>query len=66
MSSKTNTFPIEKLKKAPIRFGGFGNLFKHTHTHSINLFTRFRAEDKAFFATEQGRPVSLWRRGFES
>lgn len=34
MSSKTNTFPIEKLKKAPIRFGGFGNLFKHTHTHT--------------------------------
>ena len=34
MCSKSNRFLSEKAKKTPIKFGGFGNLFKHTHTHT--------------------------------
>lgn len=37
-------FPTKKTKKTPIKFGGFGNLYKHTHSHRpsphINLRTR--------------------------
>jgi len=49
MSYKSNTFPSAKTKKTPIKFGGFGNLFKHTHTFSPPVgslyFTRPRAGD---------------------
>ena len=34
MCSKSNRFPVENAKKTQIKFGGFGNLFKHTHTHT--------------------------------
>ena len=35
MSSKPNIFPTFTLKKTPIKFGGFGNLFTHTHIHRL-------------------------------
>ena len=60
MPYKTNRFPTEKTQKTPIKFGGFGNLFKHTHTHthSINPSVRFFARQfTAFFAYRQGKPV---------
>ena len=52
MLSKPNNFLTFNMKKTPIKFGGFGNLYKHTHTHThththiqlINPSTRlFRA-----------------------
>ena len=48
MCSKTNKFSTEKTKETPIKFGGFGNLFKHTHILTANrlpLFTRPLAGD---------------------
>ena len=44
MSSKSNKFSASDPKKTPIKFGGFGNLYKHTHTFNlISLPSRLRA-----------------------
>ena len=62
MPYKSNRFPTEKAKKTPIIFGGFGNLFKHTHTHThiltdnrLLLFTRPHAGDNLRLFLQLGK-----------
>jgi len=70
MCSKSNKFPAEKMKKTPIKFGGFGNLFKHTHiltASRLPLFTRPHAGDnlRLFFHFGKGSRFAFCCSGSE-
>ena len=58
MASKSNKFSASNPKKPPIKFGGFGNLYKHTH--SINTSTRLLRSGVYGFSCSYARKADLF------
>ena len=59
MSAKTNKYSVAEAKKTPIKFGGFGNLFKHTHISNGDTSINFARASIYGFPCNWARKAAL-------